>query len=56
MFNYGNALSAADVAAVTDRYGRNNDGAWGNDWWAVIIILALYRILIPVKIYLPSIS
>lgn len=42
MFNYGNALSAADVAAVTGGYGRNNDGAWGNDWWAVIIILALF--------------
>lgn len=42
MFNYGNALSAADVAAVTGGYGRTNDGGWGNDWWAVIIILALF--------------
>lgn len=42
MFNYGNTLSAADVAAVTGGYGRSNDGGWGNDWWAVIIILALF--------------
>lgn len=34
MFN-SNGLSAADVAAVTC-------GSWGNDWWAVIIILALF--------------
>ena len=41
MFN-SNGLSAADVAAVTGGYGRTNDGSWGNDWWAVIIILALF--------------
>lgn len=41
MFN-SNSLSAADVAAVTGGYGRSNDGGWGNDWWAVIIILALF--------------
>lgn len=40
MFN-SNGLSAADVAAVTCGNSRN-DGAWGNDWWAVIIILALF--------------
>ena len=40
MFN-SNGLSAADIAAVTG--GQNNyGGAWGNDWWAVIIILALF--------------
>lgn len=42
MFNSGSTLSAADVAAVTGGYGRSNDGGWGNDWWAVIIILALF--------------
>ena len=41
MFN-SNGLSAADVAAVTGANGYNNGGAWGNDWWAVIIILALF--------------
>lgn len=41
MFNSGNTLSAADVAAVTCGNSRN-DGGWGNDWWAVIIILALF--------------
>ena len=41
MFN-SNGLSAADVAAVTGASGYNNGGAWGNDWWAVIIILALF--------------
>ena len=40
MFNNGSGLSAADVAAVTCGNGRND--AWGNDWWAVIIILALF--------------
>lgn len=40
MFNSSNcAPSIADIAAVTN--GRNNDG-WGNDWWAIIIILALF--------------
>lgn len=40
MFNSSNCTpSIADIAAVTN--GRNNDG-WGNDWWAVIIILALF--------------
>lgn len=43
MFNSNAGLSAADVAAVMGGNGRNNDGgAWGNDWWAVIIILALF--------------
>lgn len=42
MFNNGSGLSAADVAAVTCGNGRNDGGAWGNDWWAVIIILALF--------------
>lgn len=41
MFNSGSTLSAADVAAVTCGNSRN-DGGWGNDWWAVIIILALF--------------
>ena len=41
MFN-SNGLSAADVAAVTGANRYNNGGAWGNDWWAVIIILALF--------------
>lgn len=40
MFN-SNGLSAADIAAVTGTNGNGN-GAWGNDWWAVIIILALF--------------
>lgn len=35
-----NGPSVADIAAVTGN-GRNGDG-WGNDWWAVIIILALF--------------
>lgn len=42
MFNSNCGLSAADVAAVTGANGYNNGGAWGNDWWAVIIILALF--------------
>lgn len=42
MFNSGNAPSVADIAAVTGANCRNNDGGWGNDWWAVIIILALF--------------
>ena len=42
MFNSSNcAPSIADIAAVTNGNARNNDG-WGNDWWAVIIILALF--------------
>lgn len=40
MFNSSNCTpSIADIAAVTN--GRNND-SWGNDWWAIIIILALF--------------
>lgn len=42
MFNSGNIPSVADIAAVTGANCRNNDGGWGNDWWAVIIILALF--------------
>lgn len=42
MFDSGNAPSVADIAAVTGANCRNNDGGWGNDWWAVIIILALF--------------
>lgn len=42
MFNSGNVPSVADIAAVTGANCRNNDGGWGNDWWAVIIILALF--------------
>lgn len=39
---FGNsALSAADVAAVTD---GNRDSGWGCDgsWWLLIILLALF--------------
>ena len=42
MFNSGNVPSVADIAAVTGANCRNNDSGWGNDWWAVIIILALF--------------
>ena len=42
MFNSVNVPSVADIAAVTGANCRNNDGGWGNDWWAVIIILALF--------------
>ena len=42
MFDSGNVPSVADIAAVTGANCRNNDGGWGNDWWAVIIILALF--------------
>ena len=38
----GSTLSAADVAAVTGGANRNDGGMWGGDWWAVIIILALF--------------
>lgn len=41
MFN-SSMPSVADIAAVTGANCRNNDGGWGNDWWAVIIILALF--------------
>lgn len=42
MFNSNVAPSVADIAAVTGAQNcRNNDG-WGNDWWAIIIILALF--------------
>lgn len=41
MFN-SSMPSVADIAAVTGAQNcRNNDG-WGNDWWAIIIILALF--------------
>lgn len=38
----GSTLSAADVAAVTGGVNRNDGFGWGGDWWAVIIILALF--------------
>ena len=38
----GSTLSAADVAAVTGGANRNDSFGWGGDWWAVIIILALF--------------
>ena len=42
MFNSNVAPSVANIAAVTGAQNcRNNDG-WGNDWWAIIIILALF--------------
>lgn len=41
MFNSNMAPSVADIAAVTGAQNRNNDG-WGNDWWAIIIIMALF--------------
>lgn len=42
MFNSNVVPSVADIAAVTGAQNcRNNDG-WGNDWWAIIIILALF--------------
>lgn len=41
MFN-SSMPSVADIAAVTGAQNcRNNDG-WGNDWWAIIIVLALF--------------
>lgn len=40
MFNSNVAPSVADIAAVTGAQNRNYDG-WGNDWWAIIILLAL---------------
>lgn len=42
MFNSGNGVSLADIAAVT---GRNNgNGGWGDGggWWAIIILFALF--------------
>ena len=44
MFNTS-GLTAADVAAVTGGNGRTNDG-WGNDWWAIIILFALFASII----------
>lgn len=41
MFNSNVAPSVADIAAVTGAQNRNYDG-WGNDWWAIIILLALF--------------
>lgn len=41
MFNSNVAPSVADIAAVTGAQNRNYDG-WGNDWWAIVIILALF--------------
>lgn len=43
MFN-SNAPSVADIAAVTGNNGCNGYGGfgYGNDWWAIIIILALF--------------
>lgn len=40
MFN-SNAPSVADIAAVTGNNGCGGFG-YGNDWWAIIIILALF--------------
>ena len=40
MFNSSMVPSVADIAAVTGAQNRN-DG-WGSDWWAIIIILALF--------------
>lgn len=40
MFNSSMAPSIADIAAVTGAQNRN-DG-WGSDWWAIIILLALF--------------
>lgn len=43
MFNGGNGISLADIAAVTR--GNNGNGGFGGDgggWWALIIILALF--------------
>lgn len=43
MFSSTPALSAADVAAVTNCNGSNNNG-WGNGdgWWVLIILFALF--------------
>ena len=41
MFN-SNVPSVADIAAVMGNNGMNNGWGWGNDWWAIIIILALF--------------
>ena len=40
MFN-SNAPSVADIAAVTDGNGRNGYG-FGEGWWAIIILMALF--------------
>lgn len=40
-----NSLSAADIAAVTNRGGYNNGGfggMWGGDWAWIILLLALF--------------
>lgn len=41
MNDYGNGLSASDVALLTGR--GNNGGGWGdsNGWWIIILLLAL---------------
>lgn len=41
MFN-SNAPSVADIAAVMGNNGNGNGWGFGNDWWVVIIILALF--------------
>ena len=40
MNDYGNGLSASDVALLT---GRNGNGSWGDSsgWWIILLLLAL---------------
>lgn len=43
MFNGGNGISLADIAAVTrGNNGNNGFGGDGGGWWALIILLALF--------------
>lgn len=42
MFNGGNGISLADIAAVTRGNNGNGFGGDGGGWWALIIILALF--------------
>ena len=39
MFGGSNSPSVADIAAVT---GNNGFGGWGDGWWALIILFALF--------------
>lgn len=41
MFN-SNAPSVADIAAVMGNNGNSNGWGFGNDWWAIIILFALF--------------
>lgn len=41
MFN-GNYPSVADIAAVTDNNRNNNGWGFGGDWWAWIILFAMF--------------